>query len=302
MTEAMQWVLLELGVLMVLLVSVIAVGQWWRRRAFEQAVRALLRQVKQSESERKRTLTGILTGAHRLAEPQSAELADSLIRSERVFFRYCLEAMLSQDSEVIANLSQDLYGVLDDYLRKCAPFAERSPSPAPFATSAVPAGGISDLDDVFRAAESAMDDATLIVPPPATARTLPPAEAAPPPAEEEIDWDAAFAEQFEESAPAAAPPEPESVPEPVPPEDNSGEDTLYHLLNEEDEALFAAAAKPAEEAAATPAAADEDVMADWGAALEEQAAVPAKPAAEETFDLGWDDAFLEESTVKIKKP
>lgn len=310
MAETVQWVLLELGVLLGIFISFVAFSQWRRRRAVEQAIRALSQQVKLSEAERKRTLTGILTGAHHLAEPQSAELADSLLRSERTFFRHCFGAMLSQDQDVIANLSQDLYSVLDDYLRKCAPLAERSPSaapapsPAPVPAVATPAAASSDLDDVFLAAESALEDATLIVPPPAKPVVSAPPAAAPPLAEDEIDWDAAFAEQFEETAPAVVE-IPEAIPEPVPPGDNDSEDTLYHLLNEEDEALLAAMPKPMQAPEVTEAlpATDEDIMADWGAALEEQAEAPAKPPLlEDTFDLGWDDAFLEENTVKLKKP
>lgn len=306
MPDTIQWVLLELGLLVGLFISFIVFSQWRRRRAAEQAIRALSQRVKQSEAERKRTLVGILTGAHRLPEARSAELADNLIRSEHTFFRHCFEAMLSQDKDAIATLDNNLHGVLDDYLRMCAPEIERAP----------PAHR-SDVADNISATTVA--NKTLLVPAAGTvaaAATV----SAPPMPDEEVDWDAAFAEQFEEEEEVEAKPSPataeavmEETEEPAPPiaiapepaatPGVNIEDTLHHLLNALDEEQEEAEAEeplaaPIENEAEEEPADDEDVMADWGAALEEQATTPAKaPAIDDGFDLGWDDAFLEETVV-----
>lgn len=279
--QAMQWLLMEIGVLVALVPSVIAFFQWRRRRATVQALEALSKEIKDTETERKHTLTGILTGAHHMSEARGAEVADSLIRSERTFFRHCFSTMLSQDKTAIEQLKQNLYGVLDDYLRKCASDAQR-------ASVAVHAPSPEELDIISPAAGGIETPA-----------------APPPMADSEIDWDAAFAETVLAS--------PEDSLSPTSGESASGmealavdgfEDLLDSLENETE------AEPPAnettdeeqltEEAPPPPADSDDDVMAAWGEALEQQNTPPeAEEKKDDGFDLSWEDAFLEE-TVSLK--
>lgn len=286
MSEALQWLLLELGVMVALVPAVIAFMQWRRRSAIEEALRALSHQIKQSEAERKRTLTAILTGAHHMTEARSAEVADSLMRSERAFFRHCFNVMLSQDKDAIEQLSQNLYKALDDYLRKCAADAQRL---APAAKIPASTAG-ADMDDAFSAlgAESPMAAAAAA------------AEAA----AEEVDWNAAFAELDEEGEAAASDQgqaAPQAVATAAAAEEDLSQEDLDNLLNMLGDGPAAAAPQPAE-SLETAAQSEDDIMAEWGEALEEPPPVPPakQPEGEgDTFDLGWDDAFLEE-TVRIK--
>lgn len=273
MPQTSQWLLLELGLLALLLVSVVAFSQWRSRRTIEQAMQALSQQIRQSEAERKRTLTGILTGAHHLTASKSAELADSLIRSERLFFRLCFDTLLSQNKNAIERLSQSLYSVLDDYLRKCTPDERRL---APSVDSA-----LKVQSPMPSPAKTAPEDETLLV-------------AAPMP-HEEIDWDAAFAEQDNAQAGSGDEEEPMF-------DQQIEQDTLHHLLSTFDDDAETPA-EPTESTAADDTADDENVMADRGAALKEQAATTAKPPPkEDALDLGWDNAFLETEAESRKPP
>ncbi|WP_156302771.1 hypothetical protein, partial [Methylogaea oryzae] len=116
MPEALQWLLLELGVMLALVPSVIAFMQWRRRRAIERALRALSQQIKQSEAERKQALMGVLASAHHITDAQGAEVADRLIRSERTFFRHCFNVMLSQDADAWRDLARICIRRWTDYL------------------------------------------------------------------------------------------------------------------------------------------------------------------------------------------
>lgn len=286
MPEALQWLLLELGVMVALVPSVIAFMQWRRRAAIERALRELSQQIKQSETERKRALMGILAGAHHMTDARSAEVADSLIRSERTFFRHCFNVMLSQHPDAIEALSQNLYKALDDYLRKCAADAPRA-APAVTLAGVAPAAVAEPEDDVFAALGTELS----MAPPPLAA-----VEAA----TEEVDWNAAFAE-LDEAGGAAKVSAGEEPAVPLQEEavaaagEDLSQDDLDNLLNMLGNEPEAAAPPP------IPAAvSEEDIMAEWGEALEPSATPAEQPAAEaDTFDLGWDDAFLEE-TVRIK--
>ncbi|BBL72426.1 hypothetical protein [Methylogaea oryzae] len=291
MPEALQWLLLELGVMLALVPSVIAFMQWRRRRAIERALRALSQQIKQSEAERKQALMGVLASAHHITDAQGAEVADRLIRSERTFFRHCFNVMLSQDADALEGFSQNLYKTLDDYLRRCAADAPRPASTlkpsAPVVAAAAVAAAVAEPDDVFNALGTEL---TMTPALPAAAMEA---------ATEEVDWNAAFAELDEggasaaaavpaashDQAPAAAPMA-ETV---VAAGEDLSQDDLDNLLN-----MLGSEPQAAEPAAIS----DDDIMAQWGAALEPSAEAD-KPAEADTFDLGWDDAFLEE-TVRIK--
>lgn len=294
MSEAVQWLLLEVGVMVALVPAIIAFMQWRRRSAIEHALRALSQQIKQSEAERKRTLTGILTGAHHMTESRSAEVADSLIRSERTFFRHCFNVMLSQDTDAIEQLGRNLYKALDDYLRKCAADAQRS---GPSVKTAVPATAEADTGDVF----ASLDTQLSMAPAAAAVKSVAEEE------EEEVDWNAAFAELDEDEGAAGSKASSSQVQAASPikeaaavTEDDLSQEDLDKLLNMLGDGPAAA---PQPTAPMEPAVqSEDDIMAEWGAALEEPPAVPPakQPGGEgDAFDLGWDDAFLEE-TVRIK--
>lgn len=274
MPETILWILLEVGVALALVPCVYGIVQWNHRRVTEKAIRALAAKIKQAEAERKLTLTAILTGAHHLPEQQSAELASSLILSERAFFRFCFNTLISQDKAAIEHLGQNLYNVLDDYLRKCATDNRRA---AP-----------SEIREVAPVAVSAPQP-----PPPALE---------PEPQEEEVDWDAAFAELDDASLDIPA----KNEPPPAPALDDGepsffGEDTEDSLFDGKREELeMPPEPEPEPEADAAPVS-DEDIMAAWGDALQEQEEETAKKSSEDDFDLGWDDAFLEETVVTAEK-
>lgn len=297
MPEAAKWLALELGILAALIPGIITIVQWRRRRRLVQALEALSRQIKQAENERRRTLTGILAGAHHLQEAQSAEAANSLILSERGFFRQCFQVLLSQDPAAVENLSHNLYSVLDEYLRKCTAGEHRA-APLPATDTLLEEEPTTEhFDNLLAEAPS---------PPPIAVESKKEALDNAPPAEEEIDWDAAFAELHEEKTvlmPSIAPPPP-SEPEPV--ADGFDQETMDLLLTAPEEEPLPEPEPPAapEEPAVEEAVAEneeDDIMAQWGAALAEQAEEPPEPPAEpepdSAIDLGWDDAFLEETQV-----
>lgn len=304
MPEAAKWLALELGILAALIPGIITIVQWRRRRRLVQALEALSRHIKQAENERRRTITGILAGTHQMQEAQSAETANSLILSERGFFRHCFQVLLSQDPIAVANLGHDLYGVLDEYLRKCTAGEHRA-APLPATDTLLEEEPAADhFDDLFAEAPS---------PPPIVEAPKEEALDSAPPAEEEIDWDAAFAELHEEETvlmPSIAPPPP-SEPAPEPAADGFDQETMDLLLTAPEEEPLPEPEpepppppeEPALEEAVAENTEEDDIMAQWGAALAEQAEEPPEPPAEpepepdSAIDLGWDDAFLEETLV-----
>lgn len=131
MNDYLWLALIELSALAILETFLIAI-LLYRQRKINATLQAAAEELRNTEEDRRRTLSAILSGVHLLPEDISAELSTQLMQCERTLLRQCFDILLSHDPASAARLSDTVLASLDDYLRKCAvPHRSRTVFPAP---------------------------------------------------------------------------------------------------------------------------------------------------------------------------
>ena len=115
MMTTLTIVLAEISMVLLIVVGVIAVKAFNRRRRDQAAVKTLVISIKANQPARVEKLAGMLKDSSHLSDDDALNKANELIKKQNKFYQDAIDLYFTRNNEVLSKLDNRLEGLLDQY-------------------------------------------------------------------------------------------------------------------------------------------------------------------------------------------
>jgi len=115
MMTTLTIVLAEISMVLLVVVGVIGVKAFNRRRRDQAAVKTLVISIKANQPARVEKLAGMLKDSSHLSDDDALNKANELIKKQNKFYQDAIDLYFTRNNEVLSKLDNRLEGLLDQY-------------------------------------------------------------------------------------------------------------------------------------------------------------------------------------------